>query len=133
MFGFVYFIHTLIQHYVVRYTLLWSCHRNSEQDLRTALALYKRTHICRHSTHGGRILRRSKPAGQCTVPTVVIKKYRNMQACHTNYVQPTLLAYVYRHIVNALIDGIVKPVRTDALERRIQRTYANLLPGAHTA
>ena len=56
-----------------------------------------------------------------------------MQACHTNYVQPTLLAYVYRHIVNALINGIVIPVRTDALERRIQRAYANLLPGAHTA
>ncbi len=59
--------------YVVRYSLLWSCHRNSEQNLRTALALYKRTHICRHSTHGGTILRRSKPAGRCTVHTVVIK------------------------------------------------------------
>ncbi len=36
-------------------------------------------------------------------------------------------------VVNALINGIVIPVRTDAIERRFQRTYANLLPGAHTA
>ena len=56
-----------------------------------------------------------------------------MQACHPNYVQPTLLAYVFSHIQRTKIYVIVKPVRADALERRIQRTYANLLPGAHTA
>ena len=56
-----------------------------------------------------------------------------MQACHPNYVQaPTLLAYVFSHIQRTKIYVIVKPVRADALERRIQRTYANLLPSAHT-
>jgi hypothetical protein len=43
-----------------------------------------------------------------------------MQACHPNYVQaPTLLAYVFSHIQRTKIYVIVKPVRADALERRI--------------
>ena len=56
-----------------------------------------------------------------------------MQAYHPNYVQPALLSYVFSHIQRTKIYVIVKPVRADALERRIQRTYANLLPSAHTA
>ena len=43
-----------------------------------------------------------------------------MQACRPNYVQaPTLLAYVFSHIQRTKIYVIVKPVRADALERRI--------------
>ena len=55
MFGFLYFVHTLVYSTTVRSTLLaslGSCHCNSEQDLRTALAPYMRTHLRRHSTRG---------------------------------------------------------------------------------